>query len=431
MYNAKRFIQEKLKNEGIQKYLTNTGWLFSTRIITMVIGFLVVAIVARYLGPTNYGTLSYAFSFVGLFSFLASIGIDNVLYRDLVKYPERENEFLGTAISLKIIASITTVGIIIGTLFFIQEDTISTGLVVITSIAYLFQSLNLINYSFQARVQAKFPAIISVVVVIILSLMKIAVVYYGKGLYYFAAIYALEPLLYGAFFLAIYKSYYGDPLKWSFNKVIAISMLRESFPLMLSSVFIIIYSRIDQIMIKHMIDVTSVGLYDAAVRLSEVWYFLPGIIVSSVYPSIVNAHTTNHKIYAKRLIYLTVLLVGISCGVGLIVTLFAQQIMLIVFGQQFITGYHVLQFYVWSGVGISIGTVLSQYLITEKLASKLLYISIIGMVLNVVLNIILIPRYGISGSAFATLFSYIIGPLSIILFTEPRLRIMKLIKVMK
>lgn len=127
------------------------------------------------------------------------------------------------------------------------------------------------------------------------------------------------------------------------------------------------------------------------------------------------------------MVYLTLFLVGISSVVGIIVTIFAKWIMIFVFGMKFVSGYHSLQLYVWSGVGISLGMVLNQYLITEKLTSRLLYISIIGMVINVALNLLLIPRYGISGSAFATLVSYTLGPLSIIFFPEARKRITTLI----
>lgn len=424
-----KYLTEKWQHAGFQKYFRNTGWMFSTRIITMLLGFGVTAIVARHLGPLNYGSLSYALSFVGLFSFIANLGIDNVLYRDLIKYPDREHSIVGTALILKIISGIITTGIIILTLFIIPEEPALRLLIVIASVSYIFQAFNVINYTFQARVHAKYTSIISLFVVIILSVIKISIVYWGKGMFYFGIAYTIEPFLYGLFYILYYKKLYGNPFDWHFKGDIAWEILRESLPLIVSSVFVIIYSRIDQIMIRYMIDITSVGLYDAAVRLSEVWYFLPGIIVSSVYPSIVNAHGTDEKIYARRLMYLTLFLIAISAGIGLFVTVFAKWIMLIAFGNKFIGGYSSLQFYVWSGIGISIGTVLNQYLITEKLTSHLLYISIIGMLLNVALNLLLIPQYGISGSAFATLISYILGPLSIICFPKVRRRILRLIQV--
>jgi O-antigen/teichoic acid export membrane protein len=294
---------------------------------------------------------------------------------------------------------------------------------------YAFQAFNIINFIFHARVQAKYPSIITIIVIVLLSILKIFVVMYGKGVYYLAAVYAIEPVLYGIFLFWFYKKICGNPFEWTFKKETAKEMLREGFPLMLSSVFVIIYSRIDQIILKQMIDVAAVGIYDVAVRLSEVWYFIPGIIAGSVFPSIINAQKTNEAMYAKRLIYLTGFLVITSAFVGLVVTVFAKFIIVTIFGGEFASGYTALQFYVWSGVGISIGSVLSQYLIAEKLASTLLYISIIGMVLNVVLNFALIPVMGIAGSALATLISYIVGPVSVMAFKVPRQKILALFKL--
>jgi len=410
-----------IKTPGFQKYFKNTGWLFSAKIISLVLSFFVVAMVARYLGPTNYGTLSYAISFVGIFSFLANIGIDSVLQRDLVKYPNRESELLGTSITMRILASIIATTIVIATTFISGEEVINRNIIIIIAISFIFQSFSLVNYSFLTRVESKYTSIGTIAVAIILSILKIAIILTGKGLYYFAAIYTLEPILYAVVFIYFFKRFYGSPFKWRFDMSLAKEMLREALPLMVANVFILIYSRIDQVMLKHFIDVKAVGLYDAAVRLSELWYFIPSIIVTSLAPAIINAKDNEDKtMYAKRLLRLTFFLVIFSTVVALVVSLFAKLIMGIVFGQAFITGYTALQLYVWSGVGISVGLILNQFLVTEKMTYAVLYISIIGMALNVALNLVLIPRYGINGSALATLISYIVGPLSVLTLPKAR-----------
>jgi O-antigen/teichoic acid export membrane protein len=410
-----------IKTPGFQKYFKSTGWLFSAKIISLVLSFFVVAMVARYLGPTNYGTLSYAISFVGIFSFLANIGIDSVLQRDLVKYPNRESELLGTSITMRILASIIATTIVIATTFISGEEVINRNIIIIIAISFIFQSFSLVNYSFLTRVESKYTSIGTIAVAIILSILKIAIILTGKGLYYFAAIYTLEPILYAVVFIYFFKRFYGSPFKWRFDMSLAKEMLREALPLMVANVFILIYSRIDQVMLKHFIDVKAVGLYDAAVRLSELWYFIPSIIVTSLAPAIINAKDNEDKtMYAKRLLRLTFFLVIFSTVVALVVSLFAKLIMGIIFGQAFITGYTALQLYVWSGVGISVGLILNQFLVTEKMTYAVLYISIIGMALNVTLNLVLIPRYGINGSALATLISYIVGPLSVLTLPKAR-----------
>ena len=121
-------------HDGFKKYFHNTGWLFFGRIINLIISFFVVAYVARYLGPANYGLLMYSISFVGLFSFIANLGIDQVLYRDLIKYPEKENEYIGTAFFLKLIGgSLAFLSVLIFT-FILNTDQVTN----ISDINYSF-----------------------------------------------------------------------------------------------------------------------------------------------------------------------------------------------------------------------------------------------------------------------------------------------------
>lgn len=414
--------------DGFLKYFKNTAWLLGNRAYGMLIGFFVTVLVTRYLGPENYGMLSYAISFAGLFGFIAGLGLDQVLYRDLIKDKENENALLGSSLLLRLVSgSIAALLAILGALI-VGENGISLWLIIIVSGAYVFQAFNVINYAFQARVHSKFPSVSTIIVVTILAALKLLVLYYHKGIYYFAAIYTLEPLLYGILFLYFYKRQYSSPRKWTFDRNLATSMVIASSPLILSAVFVSIYSRIDQILIKHLIDVTSVGIYDAAVRVAELWYFIPGIIMSSLFPSIVNSYHSDKKLYAKRMAHLTGLLLGLSFVIAIIVAFFARPIMNLIFGSEFVSGYRVLQLYVWSGLGVSLGTILNQYLVIEKLTKVILYASIVGMAINVILNLLLIPRYGISGSAFATLVSYIVGPLSVICFTSSRIKLKELYK---
>jgi O-antigen/teichoic acid export membrane protein len=159
------------------------------------------------------------------------------------------------------------------------------------------------------------------------------------------------------------------------------------------------------------LDATAVGLYDAGVRLAELWYFFPGVIISSLLPPIINAKKIDESQYKRRLIRLAVLVTSLSFAYASLVTLIARPLMNLVFGGEFIGGYTALQIYVWSGIGVGIGLFINQYLITENRSKLVLYISFIGMTLNVILNIILIPLYGINGAALSTLISYTVGPL--------------------
>ena len=421
-------IKEKWGEAGFQRYFSSISWLFFSKILGMLIAFFVTAIIARYLGPEKYGTLMYAVSFVGLFSFLASLGIDQILYRDIIKYPEKEGEILGTSFVLKIIGGIIALSMTVVFSLFFTDNILEKKLIFIISLSYIFQAFNIINYTFQARLENKKLSYITIATNIILALLKLGIVFSNKGILFLSAILVIEPIIYGLFFIFYYSKHFGNIRKWTFNKSVAKTIIISSLPLMFSSIFIIIYSRIDQVILKNYINAEAVGLYSSAVSLSEVWYFIPTMIVSTLFPSIINSQKNDNYAYGKRIIKLTLFLVAVSSFIAIVGTIFAKPILHLVFGLGFIEAYKVLQLYIWSGVGISLGTIIIQFLIAEKLSYIILYTSIIGMIINVSLNLYLIPQYGIVGSAFATLISYTVGPLTFLFFKVPRNKIIAIIK---
>lgn len=426
-------IKEKisvwLKSAGFKKYLHNTGWLFLTKLISLFVTFFVTAYVVRYLGPSNYGLLSYAVSFVSIFSFIANFGIDQILYRDLVKYPGEKDKYLGTAIGLKIITGfIATILTVVSAFFISDAQDISLFLIIVVSFTYIFNPLQMIAYEFQAEVKSKFPSIVSMVVTLVLSVLKILIVFTGKGIIYFALVLLFESILNAALYIFIRYRVYGKILSLKFNKDVALIMVRDSWPLIFSSAFALIYARIDQIFIKHLIDTESVGLYDAAVRLTEVWYFIPNIIVGSFFPAIINAKISSEKNYNHRLGILALVLASLSILVALPVTLLADKIIYVLYGSAFLGGVAVLQIYIWSSIWTSLANLATNYLVAENFRRILFVSYFISMVSNIALNLLWIPDYGIIGSAWATFISYLLGPLTLLFFKKTRVRIIAVIK---
>lgn len=416
---------------GFKRYTKNAGWMLFSRIGSMTISLLATVFIARNLGPTNFGQLSYAISFVGLFSFIAALGIDNILFRELIKHPEKRNEILGSAFFIKITSGIATIAIIVLAATFIVQDDISKILIYILSSTFVFNSLNIINFEFQARVQSKFPSIIGIFVALTLNVLKIAAVLSGKGVIYLSLILVLEPILYGSLFWLAYETQIGGRiLDWKFDRAIIFKLIADSWPLIFSAAFALIYSRIDQVFIKHLLSVEAVGIYDAAVRIAEVWYFLPSIIVTSLFPAIVNAKLTSEHMYSKRLARLSIILVSLSAGVALVTTILAPYIINFLYGPAFMGGVIILQIYVWSGVAISLGNLANNYLVTENHKKTLFFSYMLSMITNVVLNLIWIPKYGIVGSAYATLISYTLGPISLMFFKHTRKHIISMYKSM-
>lgn len=423
MINIKTIISyllEKINHPGVQKHSKNIGWMFFAKIGSMVITLLATTYIARNLGPTNYGQLNYAVSFVALFSFIAALGIDNVLYRDFVKYPEQREKYLCSAITLRLLASGFTVLFCVLTAFFLSQKDVSLILIFIISLGFLFNSFHLITYEFQADVRQKQPHLLSLSITIILNILKIIVITYDKGVIYLALIILLESILYTLGYFYLRRKVYGKLRRWSFDKPTAIAILKDSFPLIFATGFITVSARIDQVMLKNMLSTESVGLYSSAVSISEIWYFIPAIIMSSLFPAIINAKKTSEELYQKRVksLFLFVLLVSISTA--LVTTFFSKNLVTLIFGGTFIAASPVLQIYVWSNIGGILNSFIQQVLIAENLTKLISILAFLGMLVNVVLNSILIPDYGMSGAAFASLISYCIPLISLIFFKEPR-----------
>lgn len=406
-----RFIHDRLigdwDRDGFLKYFKNTGWVFLAKMVTFAVSFFTIAMVARYLGPDNYGKLSYAQSFVSIFSIFASLGIDQILYRDLVAHPEREHQILGTAFMAKLLFGSLTFIVTVVSAAIINTDPVLTWMIGIIALTFLLQPLGILSLFFQARVQAKYASIITIVLAFLIPGLKLLIIVLGEGILYFATLLALEAVILAVFNLYLYVAVFRDnPFAWKFSGSIFRKLAQDSWPLLLAGLSGYLYGRIDQVMIQHFLNSASVGIFDAAVRLTEIWGFFPGIFITSLFPAIVNARKQNHVEYVKRFMTLASFSLGVAAFIAVIVWLAAPLIISILFGPLFYESATVLRIYIWSLVGAIAVTLMQSYLITENKTTKILALTAFGAVTNIILNWFLIPQYGIYGAAYTTLISY-------------------------
>lgn len=418
--NLANIIRETWLHAGFQKYLKNTSWLFFGKLVSLGISFITSIYVIRHLGPSNYGLLAFSVSFVGLFSFIASLGIDSVLYRELSKDLSKKDELLGTSLFLKVVASTAAVIIISMSAFAVTDDTLTRFLIIINSFTLFFASFVVVGYFFQAQVMAKYQAIPLILVTIILNALKVLVIYFDKGIIYFSFVLFSEYILYAIINFYFYARSGNSVFDWKVKKDVAVALLRDSWPLMLSSAFVIIYTRIDQVMLKFITNDFNVGIYDAAARISEVWYFIPALIITSVFPAIMNAQKVSVLFFRERMVKLYSLLFYMSIGAAVPVMMFSEFIIKTVYGSEFLPAAGVLSIYVWAGVPVFITMALNTYLLAENRNVVAFTGSVVGVTANIILNLFLIPTHGVYGAACATLVSYSLVPFSALLFADAR-----------
>jgi O-antigen/teichoic acid export membrane protein len=401
-----RSLYDKARNHiGFKKYAMNTSWILIGKFSTMAISFIATLYIARDLGPTNFGELSYAVSFTGLFSFIAAFGIDAVLYRDLIKYPELRARLIGTALVIKFCTGIIAAFAAIASAILFSPKDVSFILVFILSASFFFTAFNIITSEFGAIVRNKGISIISIGVTLILNIAKIVTIILGGGVIYLALILLAEAVLSALAYMTLHRITFGSVSELSFDKGLAKSLIYDAWPFILSSACAVIYTRIDQVMLKNIIDSTAVGLYDSAVRLTEVWYFIPAVLAGSLFPALVLSRLHSLDNYKKRSIALFGLVTVIATIICLFIYFLSSPIIRIVYGEDFLGAVPILRIYIWALLPVFVISIANQILLTENARSILFVSALLGMITNVLGNSLLIPVYETSGAAFSTILS--------------------------
>ena len=396
-------MRKFLISQGFRKYFANTSWLLGERILRMVISLFVGIYVARYLGPERYGLLSYTVSFVWLFSSLASFGLNNILVRELVQSPEQRNNLLGTVFWLKVFGTFVMATAITAVLQFFEEDQQTYWMIVLIALGFLFQTTNVIELCFQAQVQSKFIVRAQVVQLLITSLFKIYLIWIQAELIWFAFALMLDQAVAAALFLIMYRWKIDWFPFFFFNWKRAKKLMGDAWPLIFSGMMVLMYMKIDQVMLKEMLNTKAVGEYAAAVKLCEAWYFIPSAIMASLFPAVIEARKESREIYENRFQKIYEMMVWGSLLVAIPISFLADWFIQVLYGANFQEAAVVLKIYIWGFVFVSLGVASSHWLVAENLEKHALVRSFLGAILNICINWYLIPIYGITGAAYATL----------------------------
>lgn len=404
-----KFMRGKIEHRpNLLAILSNTGWLFADKIFRIGVGLFVEFWLARYLGPEQFGLWSYVVAFVALFSAFATLGLDGVVIQELVKSPKRQNALLGTAFKLKLIGGASALLFALLTILFLRRgEMLTIWLAGISAAGFIFQSVNVINFYFQAKVKSKFTVYASNVAFLLITIIKIVLLLIAAPLIAFAWAGLSEVILTATFLLICYKINHNEVQDWYFDWHLSLKLLRDSWPLFISSLAAIIYARIDQVMIPFILNNFELGLFSASVRVTEAWLFIPMIAASSVFPNLIDLKKHDQLTYEKRLFSVYSLLALVAILVASFVTIFAGEILNLLFGKDYLGGVIVLKIRIWETVFAAIGVIAGNWALIEGMQKQTLIFSVFGMLINITLNIILIPLFGINGAAISSLVSII------------------------
>jgi len=357
---------------------------------------------ARYLGAEGFGILSFALAFTGIFGIFTDVGLRNLTVREVARDKSLAEKYLGNIVVMKIILSIITIGLIGITINLLGYPLQTIRVVYLVSLSIVFSAFSGMFYSiFQAYEKMEYQSlgqILSSVLMLFGALFAMSENYDVIG---FASIYFVAS--------AIILAYSSVVCVWKFVlPKIEVDLgfwkatMKEALPFGLTGIFVTIYYWIDSVMLSMMQGNEAVGWYNAAYRLIMVLLFIPSILNMVLFPAMSRFFITSKEslrfAYEKYFKYMAI--IGIPLGVG--ITLLADRIILMIFGVGYTNSIIALQILVWSSVFIFLSGAFGRVLEASNNQMIVTKITAICMLENVVLNIIVIPKYSYMGASITT-----------------------------
>lgn len=392
------------------------GWLLGGKIVNMILSFFVSLATARYLGPDNFGSINYVAAYVSFFSSITSLGLSVIVIKEISMGKEDDNEVIWTGILMRFLTAVfSTIAVIALVSITDKSDPLLVKIAILESIAILASAFDTFMYWFQGKLLGKYTSIASVVAYIGMSLYRIYLLANNADILWFAFATSVDTLLLSLILMLCYVRENGFHPKVSVR--LGKSLMKQSYHYMISGLIAILYSKIDQIMLKQMLDTYSVGLYTAALTIAGLWGMIPSAFIQSVSPILYKNAEENRGMFYKRLrqSYAGIWLLNICWSLG--VSIFSYWVIYLLYGKAYLGARGALVIVVWYTGITSIGSLTQVYLATENKNKYVNYFALAGLVTDVVLNALLIPKMGILGAAIATLVTYtvihIVMPLAI------------------
>ncbi len=399
------------------KEAKNAGWMIGCKIVQMLISFLVGVLTARYLGPSNYGLIGYASAYVAFFASFCTLGINSIIVKDFVNYPEEQGNTIGSAIFLRLISSVLSALTIIGIVAIVDGNEPQTILIVaLCTIAVPFQVADTLNYWFQARYQSKIPSIATLIAYVVTAIYKLILLIAGKDVQWFAIATAVDYICIAIVLFIAYKKNKGPKLRFSKDK--ARRLLKESWHFILSGMMVAIYGQTDKLMLKQMLDESSVGYYSVATTICSMWVFVLVAIIDSIYPTILQLNGKDENSFNKKNRQLYAIVFYLSLFVSLCFTFGGDLVVKILYGSDYAPAGTPLKIITWYTAFSYLGVARNAWIVGKEKQKYLKFIYLSAAILNVGLNFLMIPLWGASGAALASLITQIFTSIILPLFIK-------------
>lgn len=394
---------KKILNNKIFK---NAGWLIFGRLANMLLSFIVSLLTARYLGPDNFGLINYATTYTTLFVSICNLGINSIIVKNLVDFPDEQGVTIGSTIIMKAISGFLSACMIFGIVSVIDyNEPVTIIVVVLCSISLIFQSIETMNYWFQARLQSKYSAIATIVAYTIVSAYKFVLLVTGQSVEWFAIANSIDYIVLAVVLIAVYKKKNGPDFSFSLKK--CFQLLKSSYHFIITSIMVSVYVSTDRIMLKQMLDESSVGYYSTATTISNMWLFVLAAITDSMYPSIMQSFHENKEKFERENKKLYAIIFYLSIFISILFTVLAPLAVKLLYGEAYMPAVNPLRIVTWYTAFSYLGVARNAWIVCYEKQKYLKYIYIGSAFINIMLNFILIPLMQVSGAAVASLITQI------------------------
>jgi PST family polysaccharide transporter len=390
----------------LQRAIGNTGWLLTDWAVRLAGGLLVSVWVARYLGPDDYGKLSYAMALAALFGAAAAVSHSDVLVREFVNDRARQAATLASGVTIRVAGGFVAWAMAIGAVFLLRPGHRELHvLVAILAAGLVFQATGAIEAWFQSQAASRAAVIARIIAFVTTSLITVVLILMSVPLVGFGWVALVGSALMALCLLSAYRLTARPSGSWFPRWERMQYLFRESWQLWLAGLLLLAMMKMDQIMLGAMLGDRAAGIYGAAVRLSEVWYVLPMAIVGSAAPAIIEAKGLSMDLFADRLRRLFRLLAGLALAVAVLLSLGSRYVVEWLYGSAFSDAATVLAVHAWAMPFVFLGVGQAPWTVSQGLARLTLVRAMAALSINLLLNLVLIPFAGPVGAAAAVVIS--------------------------
>lgn len=393
-------------SETRKTVLRNVAWAMLGKAVSMLGVLFVGILVGRYLGPEKYGLMNYVISFVTLFEIVVEFGLNHIEIRELAKHPSSRDSIMGTCFSLRMTFAVFAFLLLMCITYWSEDDPYTRKLIAIYGLCLFTFPFNVARNYFTSIVQNEYVVKSQIARICFGAAIKIVLLWQKMSLTWFLWAAGFDFYLLAAGYARAYHSQVGPFRDWKIDFRLIPFLLAESFPILLSGAAVVVYQRIDQVMLKHLVNDESVGYFATAAMFLNVVFFLPNVLVQTVTPILVQIRKKDAIAYREKAIAVTGGVTWLAILMALVVTFAAPCMIAWTYGAKYLMAIPVLQVLVWKTVGMALSTASGHLIIIEGIQKVLVVRDLFGCLACVGLNWILLPRFGVMGAAWVTLATF-------------------------